>query len=229
MAEPSPDTQLRTFMGGEGDRYFERNRPLYDEADPATDPPLRLIESYDLTPQDVLEVGCSNGYRLAAVARIHGSRVTGVEPSEAAIADGRERFPAVRFERGWGDAIPLDERFDLVIVNFVFHWVDRLLLLRTAAEIDRVVKDGGFLIVGDFLPAHPTRRQYHHLPGTDIYTYKQDYAEIFAASNCYQRIAVLAGRHSQPPILSAVVDDDDRRGTTLLRKRTQELYVEPAS
>jgi SAM-dependent methyltransferase len=222
------DTQLRTFMEGEGDRYFERNRPVYAQADPATDPPLRLIESYGLHPKAVLEVGCSNGYRLAAVARIHGAQVTGVEPSLAAIADGRERFPEVRFERGSADAIPLDERFDLVIVNFVFHWVDRSLLLRTAAEVDRVVEDGGFLIVGDYLPAHPTRRHYHHLPGRDIYTYKQDYAEIFAASSCYQRIAVLAGRHSQPPILSAVVDDDDRRGTTLLRKRLQELYVEPA-
>jgi hypothetical protein len=38
------DTQLRTFMEGEGDRYFERNRPVYGEADPATDPPLRLIK-----------------------------------------------------------------------------------------------------------------------------------------------------------------------------------------
>lgn len=217
--------QLRAFLAGESDRWFERNRDALADLDPTDDSPLRIVESYGLRPHNVLEVGAANGYRLAALAELYGCRVNGIEPSAAAVADGLSRFPSVRLQTGVGHSIPFDESFDLVIVNFVFHWVDRSLLLKTMAEIDRVVGDGGFLIIGDFLPSHPTRRPYHHLPGRGVFTYKQDYAAVFIASGSYQTIAMLCGDHSSK-VPTPVVDDDDRVATWLLRKTVDGLYAD---
>ncbi len=53
------------------------------------------------------------------------------------------------------------------------------MLTRAIAEIDRVVKWNGYLVLDDFLPDFPTKRHYHHRTGEPIFTYKQDYAEIF--------------------------------------------------
>jgi SAM-dependent methyltransferase len=224
VVEPEARPQLRAILEGEGDRYFERTRGhTLQEADPENDPPLRMIATYDLHPRNVLEVGAANGYRLASLVRLHGCRASGVEPGEAAVADGRSRFPNVRMEQGRADAIPYDDQFDLVIINFVFHWIDRTVLLKTVAEIDRVVEDGGFLLIGDFYPTHPTRARYHHLPGEDIYTYKQDWSAMFVASGSYRTVAMLSGKHtaSRP---TADVDDHDRMATWLLRKRLDGQY-----
>jgi len=76
-------------------------------------------------------------------------------PSAAAIRDGRRRYPKVGFYRGLSQRLPAAVRrscYDLVILNFVLHWVDRADLLTAAAQADAVVKDGGYLIIGDFLP-----------------------------------------------------------------------------
>ena len=219
--------QARLFSAGEGDRWFERNRTTLGERRPDDDGPLQLLEAYGVRPRSVLEVGAANGYRLWALAHRYGCRTTGVEPSAAAVADGLAGFPGVRLIQGRGDAIPLAERFDLVVVNFVLHWVDRSLLLRTVAEIDRCVADDGYLIVGDFLPASPIRRPYHHLPGQGVYTYKQDYAAIFTATGCYQMVAALTSAGGAE-LRSVPAEDPDRTATTLLRKRLHALYRETA-
>jgi SAM-dependent methyltransferase len=224
MADSAARPQLSAILAGEGDRYFERVRThTLQEADPEKDPPLRMLATYDLHPKNVLEVGAANGYRLATIARLYGANASGVEPGEAAVADGHTRFPAVRLLQGRGDAIPYEEQFDLVIINFVFHWIDRSVLLRTVAEIDRVVEDGGFLLIGDFYPKHATRARYHHLPGDEIYTYKQDWSQMFIASGSYRLMAMLAGEHTKP-LPSADVEDGNRSATWLLRKRLDGMY-----
>jgi SAM-dependent methyltransferase len=223
MPEPSRP-QFRAILDGEGDKYFERTRGnILREADPELDPPMRMLGIYGIKPTSVLEIGAANGYRLSALARLHGCRASGVEPGAAAVADGRSRFPEIRLEQGRGDAIPFDEQFDLVIINFVFHWIDRSVLLKTVAEIDRVVEDGGFLLIGDFYPKHATRARYHHLPGEEVYTYKQDWSAMFVASGSYRTIAMLSGEHTKP-LPTADVEDDNRSATWLLRKRLDGMY-----
>lgn len=113
--------QGEVFAGSEGDRWFARNHQALDRFDPAADPPLRALELYDLKPRKVLEIGAANGFRLAEIYRRHGAKIVAVEPSMDALRDGAGRFPAVEFVRGQAHAIPLEEQFDLVIVNFVLH------------------------------------------------------------------------------------------------------------
>jgi ubiquinone/menaquinone biosynthesis C-methylase UbiE len=216
-------SQEELFVSLEGDRWFERNRPALLNVDFEHDVPTMLFEMYHLRPRAVLEIGAANGYRLAAIHQRFGCRVVGIEPAQAAISDGRERFPHVELYPGRADEIPLDAEFDVVILNFVLHWVGRDRLLRAVAEIDRVTADGGFVIIGDFLPTGLRRRPYHHLPVGAVYTYKQDYAATFMASGGYEAVALLTGNHASKE-LTADVDDDDRIGTWLLRKRLTTLY-----
>ena len=215
--------QDEVFFRSEGDSWFTRNRAALDAFDPSADLPLRLLDLYALRPQSVLEVGAANGARMAAIHRITSARTVAVEPSMQAIHDGRAKFPVVTFVRGTADALPLQGTYDLVIVNFVFHWVDRLTLLRSVAEVDRLVCDGGFLIVGDFQPTNRLRVPYHHLHDGGVYTYKQDYAELFRSTGLYHSVCMLTAHHGTKQ-LDAAVAENQRIGAWLLRKELSSHY-----
>jgi SAM-dependent methyltransferase len=208
-------TQDEIFTASEADQWFERNKQVLEHLD-EHDIPLRLVELYKLAPKSVLEIGAANGYRVAEIARRTGARAVAIEPSGKAIEDGRTRFPHVEFHQGQARQLPIDGTFDLVIVHFVLHWIDRSNLMKCVAEIDRVVADGGYLIIGDFHPWQPARNKYHHLPDESVMTYKQDYAQVFIAAGIYQPVGLLT---SYGFVLDAAVPDDRRAGVTLLRKR----------
>ena len=218
-------SQDEVFATFEGDNWFERNKAGLERFDPEADFPVKLMELYRLRPRSVLEVGAANGFRLAAISERYGARVVAVEPSVEAIHDGETRFPNVEFVRGGASAIPLQELFDLIIVNFVLHWIDRANLLRSIAEVDRLLVDGGFLVIGDFYPSNLTRVPYHHLPGEKVYTYKQNYAATFLASGLYHPVCLVTGDHSSKALIGEVAEDD-RIGVWLLRKMLQGHYVE---
>jgi SAM-dependent methyltransferase len=223
MDKPTPN-QDNLFAASEADRYFDRNKSALREVDWSADPPLRLMELYRLQPRSALEIGAANGCRLAAIAERWGTKVTAVEPSAQAIADGQARFPEVRFLQATASAIPLQCQFDLVIVNFVLHWIARETLLRSIAEIDRLLVAGGCLILGDFAPSNRVRVRYHHRPEEEIYTYKQNYPAVFLASGLYHTVAALTSSHGSPNHLADVAEHE-RTGVWLLRKLLVEHYV----
>lgn len=66
------------------------------------------------------------------------------------------------------------------------YCVDRSYLLKTAAEADRVLKRGGFLVMEDFDVPISCKRAYKHNP--NIYTYKSDYTKLFAGDPSYMLI-----------------------------------------
>lgn len=212
-------------MASEGDQWFARNRQALEQFDPDADFPLRLMELYDLRPTSVLEIGAANGVRLAAIAAHYGARVVAVEPSSEATRCGRARFSQVTFVQGTACALPLSESFELIIVNFVFHWIDRANLLRSIAEIDRLLVDGGFLIIGDFYPSNMVKLQYHHLAEQEMFTFKQNYAATFIGSGLYHPVCLITGDHASHSLAGAV-DEDERIGVWLLQKKLREHYAE---
>jgi SAM-dependent methyltransferase len=212
--------QGAVFLHGEGDAWFLRNRQhLADEGHGEQDPVVRLLDGAGVRPTAALEVGASNGWRLAALVRRFGCAATAVEPSPLAVRDGEARFSAVRFVRGQAHDLAglADGSFDLAVVNFVLHWVDRRALLRSVAEIDRVLRDGGWLVVGDFDPPAPQRVRYHHRPDADVWTYKQDYPAIWLASELYEEAASLRFHHATR-VVSDGVEPAQRGRVSLLRK-----------
>ena len=193
--EPS---QEDVFVEGEADRWFERNARAMTlkHRRPSADLVIHAFEQAELeAPRAVLDVGASNGWRLQYFHDRFGSECHALEPSGRAIADGLERFSYVRFHQGVLQRIPIaeDHRFDLVLCSFVLHWVGRESLMRSCAEIDRMLCDGGVLILSDFCPASPTANPYHHLPDSGVLTYKQDYERAFLSTHlyadCYRRTA----------------------------------------
>ena len=219
-----PLNQTEIFADFEGDRWFGRNQKALKDFDPDNDSPLRIMALYGVEPRAVLEIGAANGVRLAEIARRHGSRTTAVELSKDAIRDGQAKFPMVDFICGPAHAIPLAATFDLVIVNFVLHWIDRGLLFRTIAEIDRLLADGGFLIIGDFSPANFLQVPYHHLTDKSVSTFKQNYAAAFLASGIYHAVGLLTAHHSAKG-LSAAADESERVGVWLLQKKLTGHYA----
>jgi SAM-dependent methyltransferase len=204
----------------EGDNWFRRNRAVIGRG---YDPVTALLQVHAIAPHRVCEVGCSNGYRLAALHHAHGCEVIGVEPSSAAIRDGRRRWPFISFIRATADTFTLERPVDLVIVHFVLHWVPRELLFKTLERIDAALMPGGFLVIGDFGLEGFAKRRYHHRPKDDLWTYKQYYPAVFTVSGLYREIGLLRYNHdTHEP--SADITTDSMGTVTLLRK--QELYLE---
>ena len=219
--------QDNIFSAGESDAWFRRNRAALEDGARA-DPVLDALRQHVLAhqPASVLDVGCSNGWRLARLARlaplVGGARLAGLDPSGEAIAAGRRRHKEFDLRQALASAIPFTGQFALVIVSFVLHWIDRASLGGSVAAIDRAVAPGGFLVIADFDPDQPERRRYHHRDDVEIYTFKQDYAALFLADGNYsetQRRVYQAGGGLLPAAERLSLASDERCFVSVLRKQ----------
>ncbi len=124
----------------------------------------------------VLDVGCSNGYlaRRLAVAAGPSGRVAGVDPSAAAIADARRRATAaMTFTVGVAQRLDLpDATFDAVTCTLAMHHVPARQRAAALAEMYRVTRPGGRLLLADFDPGrlplmrHPGSGRTHRAVAT---------------------------------------------------------------
>jgi len=126
---------------------------------------------------DVLDVGCSSGYlarKLAAAAGPSG-HVTGVDPSAAAIryAERRAAAATMTFTVGVAQRLNLpDAAFDAVTSTLALHHVPARQRAAALAEMFRVTKPGGRLLLADFDPArtalmrHPGSGRTHRAVAT---------------------------------------------------------------
>lgn len=172
-------SQRDVFLRGEGDAYFRRNAAAYAAGQADTLPlAVSVVRSYLQPGAHVLEIGCANGLNLERLRRSAGCRVSGIDPSAEAIAAGQRDFPELDLRVGTSEALPFaDGAFDLVWFGFCLYVTDRALLPRVVAEADRVLKDGGKLVIVDFDPPVPVRRRY--APAAGVTSYKTDHARMF--------------------------------------------------
>jgi len=181
-------SQKEAFLEFEADGWFQRNKNYIFNYSTENDRILSCLKNYSMSPLSVLEVGCSAGYRLNGIKKIYpDSNVYGVEPSKEAIEYGKLKYPDVSFLHSTADDLShfKDETFDLVIVGFVFYVVDRGLLIKSIAEIDRVLKNKGFIVLIDFFSEATVKRNYHHINDPGAFSFKQNYDEIFTATRLY--------------------------------------------
>jgi SAM-dependent methyltransferase len=103
-----------------------------------------------------LDVGCGTG-ALAARLVDAGYRVTGADPSAGMLAVLRERTARVEAVEASGSDLPFaDDRFDLVLtVATLHHIADAGEVRRTLAELVRVTRPGGRVLVWDHNPRNP--------------------------------------------------------------------------
>lgn len=120
-----------------------------------------LVERIGITAGlDVLDLGCGDGTTAIPAARL-GARVLGVDIARTLVAAGNRRADAegltnVRFETG--DARDLvgigDHAFDLVVTVFGAMFAPDPFAV--AAEMVRVTRPGGRIVMGNWIPGDPT-------------------------------------------------------------------------
>jgi ubiquinone/menaquinone biosynthesis C-methylase UbiE len=106
----------------------------------------------------VLDVGCGTGTLAIRAARA-GGRVTGLDADHAILARAREKTARagldIAFDEAMSTALPYpDASFDVVLSTLFFHHLPDDAKRATAAEIARVLRPGGRLVVGDLGRPH---------------------------------------------------------------------------
>jgi len=112
----------------------------------------------------VLDVGCGTGTLAIEVQQRVGAtgRVVGVDPGTQQIARARyktaRRNLPIEFQVGVIEHLPYpDQTFDVVLSTIMMHHLGDGLKRQGLAEISRVLKQGGRLVIADF--KRPEERQ----------------------------------------------------------------------
>jgi len=105
---------------------------------------VQLLASLNLSEPDILEVGCANGWLCAALANF--GRVTGIDLADKVIAEGRIKYPHVKFLAG--DFLTADlpaGHFDVVVsVAVISVFEDQRQFLERVSEL---LTSRGYLIL----------------------------------------------------------------------------------
>lgn len=188
------DSHFEHALRSDGDRYFRVNYSgIGTIADPVFEQMQMLHGVCPLT--SILEVGCTNGFRLEKARAAFGSSCTGLDASSDAVDEGLTRFPELRLEKGVAPA-SLDkfqgESFDLIVLGHFLYLLPRTEIFALAAKVDSLLASGGHLIVSDFFfPGHVSVG-YAHTP--DLQVFKQDPSSPW----CWSPTYALVGRSVYP-------------------------------
>ena len=225
-------SQSQNFLKGEGDKWFERcdHRYFLEDGDVKRFQ-RKLLANWCISKKDkinkILEIGAGNGFPLALLSNMLDAECIGIEPSQKAVREWNKRREntegglKTKLQVGISSQLPFEEdHFDMVIFGHCLCMFDRKDLYKSIAEADRVLRDGGFLAIGDFDPSTINSNEYAHIKG--MRTYKNDYSKIFLSSGHYH----LAYKHSFSEKETFFSEDDyHRESLTLLFKQEEDIYL----
>ena len=112
-------------------------------------------------PSAVLDFGVGIGNSLPHLARLFPrAEVTGVDVSQRSLQVAAHRFPGVaRLLAYDGATIPLPGgSFDLIFSACVFHHIDGAEHAAVFAELHRLLRPGGLMVVFEHNPVNPATR-----------------------------------------------------------------------
>jgi len=140
-------------------RFFDWWALSYDRSllqklmfEPVHDAVLNAFSAAGGSAREVVDVGCGTGCLLEAAGRRWScARLTGIDASQAMIAEARRKYKGdARFSFKQGDACALQLRsasFDAVFSTYSFHyWADQASGIR---EVARVLQPGGLFVLAD--------------------------------------------------------------------------------
>lgn len=168
--------QSKVFLDGEANQWLKRNKAKIAATKPEDDPILQAIEKYGLGFKTVLEVGCANGWRLEALERDYNVEAWGTDPVANPFRN--------KIIPGTADSLSMkSDQFDLVIYGWCLYLADPEDYFKIAMEGDRVLKDGGFLIVYDFHADFPYKTPYKHKEG--LFSHHYDFSKLWMSHPAY--------------------------------------------
>lgn len=168
--------QSDVFLKGEAKAWLARNK---EKLTPDGDQILDIIQGNGMRFNNVLEVGCANGWRLKEMKRLKlANEVFGLDPGARVTRNSI-------IERGTANNLKyfVDWQVDCIIYGWCLYLCDPIDYFKIAAEGDRVLKDGGFLIIHDFYSMSPYRNKYKHKDG--IYSHKMNFSKLWLSSPAY--------------------------------------------
>jgi SAM-dependent methyltransferase/glycosyltransferase involved in cell wall biosynthesis len=113
----------------------------------------------ELGQASVLDVGCGAGTTDRYLVEQVGS-LCGVDVSEEMLALARQKVKGARFEWYDGEKLPYpDGAFDIVVAICVLHHVPPPRRPDFLAELNRVARVGGLIVVFEHNPANPLTRR----------------------------------------------------------------------
>lgn len=163
--------QSEVFLAGEGEKWAGRNVGRYNQNN---DPVLDAIEKYAIHFKTVLEIGSANGGRLSVLSEVYDCNTWGVDPAG---------YPATLKGTASDTGLPTSGWFDVIIYGWCLYLCDPEDHLKIAMEGDRLLKDGGYLIVYDFHADYPYKTPYKHKKG--LFSYHFDFSKLWLSHPAY--------------------------------------------
>jgi ubiquinone/menaquinone biosynthesis C-methylase UbiE len=151
----------QSVAGPQRSNHFDSIATVYDDSLPA-----HVVEHYlrkrtkfvlETCPRGIgLDIGCGTGALATRLANA-GYEMVGVDPSEGMLDVLRGRSPAIRAIKSSGTSLPFeDDTYDLALSVAVMHHIAEPGDVRqTLAEMVRVVKPGGRILIWDHNPRNP--------------------------------------------------------------------------
>ncbi|MCI4363127.1 MAG: class I SAM-dependent methyltransferase [Thermoplasmata archaeon] len=120
-------------------------------------------------PIRVLDLGTGPGPLVARILdRFGGSRVVGVDADPVLLEVGRralrrhgERVSWVLAdlrEKDWSSGLRMAS-FDAAVSSLALHWLEEREIRSLYRDLRRILRDGGRVVTGDFLPSERTRKR----------------------------------------------------------------------
>jgi ubiquinone/menaquinone biosynthesis C-methylase UbiE len=186
--------QKNIYLNTEGNSWFKRNLNCDSRNYEYINSFIPLIKDKD----KILEIGSSDGTKLDYLSRKIPSlnlSLFGIDPSYESINFGSDLYPNLNLKQGTSDQIEFDNQyFDVVILGFCLYLVDRELMFKTISEVDRTLKQGGYVVITDFETPFPVKRKYEHHEG--LFSYKNNYSNFFLGGGHYSLVNKIHFSHS---------------------------------
>jgi len=184
VSSTTKSEQASIFLDHLGDSWYEINKNDLGKRDPISD----LLEREPINLGSVLEVGACNGWRLEKLRAKYGCKVVGIDPSVLAAQDAAKKGIEVKI--GTADWLPWEsDSFDTVIMGFCLYVVAPEDWFKVIAETDRVLKDGGHLIIWDYTTPRSFRRKLNREAHLPTFMYHIDWPEGWLFNPMYRKVS----------------------------------------
>ena len=147
-----------------------------------------LIRINNLKAKNILEIGCSNGYKLIQYKELlKSNNCFGVDLSKKAILDGKKRYKNLKLlNLSSLDINKIKLNFDLIICGFFLYQLDRNLIFQQFDLIYKKLNKNGYLLIRDFDPLFKhTNTDFNN---KKLRTFKMNYDNLLTESGLFELI-----------------------------------------
>jgi len=178
--------QRSIWANGVGDDWFERNKAALGNRDLASD----ALSHIDFSPNDILEVGAANGWRLKKLRDQYNCNVRGIDISKEAI---KNAVDGIQIDYGYAHDLPYEDKsFDMVIFGFCLCFISPEDWHQIVSESNRVLRDKGIVILYDFMGTRFVKRAMKKimadstLEDKPVYIYNFDWPSLWLSHPGYK-------------------------------------------